>query len=169
MTQRDVSGSATAYGIADRDGGSVQGRHVGQDRIGARSLNKGALVMPSIASKFKVTNKFQRFEYVDEKSSKFWEIRVAGLSVDVCFGRIGTKGSNQSKLFPGAEMARSHAEKLLLEKVGKGYVVASKSEGKPAIAPLARSPEKPGKRVVKKVPSKRPLEMSMREMLSQGW
>lgn len=48
--------------------------------------------MSSNAKKVKLDGQFRRFEFVDEKSSKFWEIRVVGTTVDVRYGKIGTTG-----------------------------------------------------------------------------
>jgi predicted DNA-binding WGR domain protein len=66
------------------------------------------------------------FEFIDEKSSKFWEVRVAGSNVDVCYGKIGTAGQKQSKPFSDGAAASKQAEKLIAEKVGKGYHAAVK-------------------------------------------
>lgn len=63
----------------------------------------------------------RRFEYVDEKSSKFWEIRVIGASLTVCYGKIGTEGQTQSKEFADVGSAEKQAKKLIAEKTGKGY------------------------------------------------
>jgi hypothetical protein len=46
-----------------------------------------------------VDGQFQRFEFVDEKSSKFWEIRIDGQNVEVRYGKIGTSGQVQAKEF----------------------------------------------------------------------
>jgi DNA ligase-1 len=62
------------------------------------------------------------FEFVDGKSSKFWEISVSGSEVTVRYGRIGTPGQSQTKSFPSEAAAQAHAEKLIAEKTGKGYV-----------------------------------------------
>jgi DNA ligase-1 len=61
------------------------------------------------------------FEFVDDKSSKFWEIAQNGADVTVRFGRIGTNGQTQTKSFADADAATKHAEKLVQEKTGKGY------------------------------------------------
>ena len=62
------------------------------------------------------------FEFVEGKSSKFWEIAVDGTSVTVRFGRIGTNGQTQTKTFGDEAAATKHADKLIAEKTGKGYV-----------------------------------------------
>jgi predicted DNA-binding WGR domain protein len=62
------------------------------------------------------------FEFVEGTSSKFWEISVDGTDVTVRFGRIGTGGQTKTKSFGDESAAQSHAEKLVEEKTGKGYV-----------------------------------------------
>lgn len=62
------------------------------------------------------------YTYQDDKSDKFWEIQVSDLDVTVRFGRTGTQGQTQMKSFPDAAAARKHADKLIAEKTGKGYV-----------------------------------------------
>lgn len=60
--------------------------------------------------------------YMDAKSSKFWSITQDGCSHTVQYGRIGSAGQSASKSFPSEEAARKDAEKLIREKLGKGYV-----------------------------------------------
>jgi predicted DNA-binding WGR domain protein len=65
--------------------------------------------------------------YMDAKSSKFWNIELAGSSFNVTYGRIGTDGQTQTKSFSSEEAARKEADKLIKEKLGKGYVDAAGS------------------------------------------
>ena len=62
------------------------------------------------------------FELIDGTSRKFWEISVADDAFTVRFGRIGTSGQSQTKSFADEARARREAEKLIAEKVKKGYV-----------------------------------------------
>jgi DNA ligase-1 len=64
----------------------------------------------------------RRFEFSEGRSNKFWEISATGTEVTVRFGRIGTVGQTQVKSFPDAAAASKHVEKLISEKVRKGYV-----------------------------------------------
>jgi predicted DNA-binding WGR domain protein len=64
----------------------------------------------------------RRFELVSDTSRKFWEIAVENDSFTVRFGRIGTAGQSQTKTFAEAGKSKSEAEKLIAEKVKKGYV-----------------------------------------------
>jgi DNA ligase-1 len=64
----------------------------------------------------------RHFEFVEGNSSKFWEVSQQGNDVTVRFGKIGTQGQTQTKSFDAAAAAQQHAEKLIAEKVKKGYV-----------------------------------------------
>lgn len=68
-----------------------------------------------------MSNGVHRFEFNDGKSSKFWEIEVAGAQFTVRYGKIGTAGQSQVKEFPDAAAASKAADKLIAEKAGKGY------------------------------------------------
>lgn len=70
--------------------------------------------------------------YMDAKSSKFWNIEQKGSSHTVTYGRIGSSGQSSTKSFPTEDAARKDAEKLVKEKLGKGYVDAAAEEGGPA-------------------------------------
>ena len=64
----------------------------------------------------------RHLEFKDEKSSKFWDITQAVDSVTVRYGKTGTTGQSQTKAFADAAEASKHAQKLIAEKLGKGYV-----------------------------------------------
>ncbi len=64
----------------------------------------------------------RRFEFVDSTSNKFWEVDVKGETLNVTFGKIGTKGQSKPKDFATPEKAKAEMEKLIKEKTGKGYV-----------------------------------------------
>jgi DNA ligase (NAD+) len=68
---------------------------------------------------------FRRFEFIDDKSSKFWEIRVVGRNVEVRYGKIGTSGQMQVKEFDDESVAQKHAEKIKGEKLKGGYVATN--------------------------------------------
>lgn len=63
----------------------------------------------------------RRFEFVEGGSSKFWEIEVQGQGHTVRFGRIGTAGQAKTKSFANEAAAQADAEKLIAEKLRKGY------------------------------------------------
>ena len=64
----------------------------------------------------------RHFEFKGGASRKFWEIALDGNAFTVRFGRIGTAGQTQSKTFADAAKAKREAEKLIGEKLKKGYV-----------------------------------------------
>lgn len=65
-----------------------------------------------------------RFEYKNEQSNKFWDIKRSGNKLTVSFGKIGTPGQSKDKLFDSPDEAKSEYEKLIAEKVRKGYLKA---------------------------------------------
>ena len=63
----------------------------------------------------------RRFEMVQGSSNKFWEVTRDGRSVRVRYGRIGAAEQSKTKEFATDDMASEHADKLIAEKVAKGY------------------------------------------------
>ena len=63
----------------------------------------------------------RRFELVEGASAKFWEVSVSGAAVTVRFGKLGAAGQTQTKDHGSPETASKEAEKLVREKVKKGY------------------------------------------------
>jgi predicted DNA-binding WGR domain protein len=66
--------------------------------------------------------------YQDEKSSKFWEIEVEGSSHTVRYGKIGTDGQTKTKEFGSPDEAQASADKLVKQKLKKGYEHAESGE-----------------------------------------
>jgi len=64
----------------------------------------------------------RRFEFADDRSSKFWEIEQNGLDLNLRWGRIGTQGQGQVKSFADEAKCAAAIAKLIAEKTGKGYV-----------------------------------------------
>jgi DNA ligase-1 len=63
----------------------------------------------------------RRFECVEGKSSKFWEVAVNGAEVTVRYGRIGSAGQAKTNSFADETAAQAHAAKLIAEKTKEGY------------------------------------------------
>lgn len=80
-----------------------------------------------------------RYELVEGTSSKFWDIALAGAGFTVRFGRIGTEGQTRSTSFPSATAAFVEYEKLIKEKVKKGYTEVAGSPD-PSVAPASGAP-----------------------------
>ncbi len=62
-----------------------------------------------------------RYELSDGASNKFWEIELSGTSFTTRYGRIGATGQATAKSFPSAAEALREHDKLVAEKLKKGY------------------------------------------------
>ena len=56
------------------------------------------------------------------QAEKFWEISHSTTDITVRFGKIGANGQTTSKSFPDAATALREVEKLIAEKLKKGYL-----------------------------------------------
>ncbi|MDC0675983.1 WGR domain-containing protein [Nannocystis radixulma] len=70
----------------------------------------------------------RRFE-CEDGTSKFWEVRIDGDQLHIGWGKLGTGGQSQTKSFPSAEKARREQDKLIAEKIKKGYTEVGGSAG----------------------------------------
>ncbi|MBK7884818.1 MAG: WGR domain-containing protein [Chitinophagaceae bacterium] len=64
---------------------------------------------------------FERFEFSDTTSNKFWEIAIENSKMITRFGRMGTKGQTLIKTFDDDATALKEKEKMIEEKLRKGY------------------------------------------------
>ena len=78
------------------------------------------------------------FVFTDDKSNKFWNIDLSGTGFTVTFGKLGTSGQTQRKDFPDEDKAQKAHDKLVAEKLGKGYVETTKQT---PISPLQQALE----------------------------
>ena len=65
-----------------------------------------------------------RYEFKDDKSSKFWDITLSGDEVTTNWGRIGTDGQSKTKSFADDAVAKKEYEKQIKSKTKKGYALA---------------------------------------------
>ncbi len=81
-----------------------------------------------------------RYELSDGSSNKFWDIRLAGKSFTTTFGKIGATGQTQLKQFSSDADAKAAHDKVIAEKVKKGYALvgAAKAMTAKAMAPLPK-------------------------------
>lgn len=79
----------------------------------------------------------RRFQFLGDGSEKFWEIDRNDASVTVRFGRIGTNGQTQTKDLGTEAAATAHVDKLIAEKVKKGYVEGDATSATRKAAPAA--------------------------------
>lgn len=82
---------------------------------------KGETTMTTTATTTTSPSGTKRFEFVEGRSSKFWEVSQQGKEVTVRFGRIGSEGQSNVKSFADETAAAAHVEKLIREKTAKGY------------------------------------------------
>ena len=61
------------------------------------------------------------FEFRDGSSAKFWTIELTGTRFTVRFGKTGAAGQTQTKEFADEAKAKKEHDKLIAEKVAKGY------------------------------------------------
>ena len=84
----------------------------------------------------------RRFELRDDRSQKFWCVGQCEAELCLAWGRIGTKGQQKTKSYASAEAAEAALEKLIRDKVKKGYVEQVEAPEK-ALEPIGtEAPEK---------------------------
>jgi uncharacterized protein (TIGR02996 family) len=64
----------------------------------------------------------RKFVYQDARSHKFWNIELSGTSYTVTYGKVGTDGAVATKTFADEATARKEHDKLVAQKLKKGYV-----------------------------------------------
>ena len=84
----------------------------------------------------------REFEYADGKSFKFWKVELKGTIVTTQYGRIGSAGQETEKDFGTPEKAQKEYDKLVAEKLGKGYVEKSAGGAAPANSAASAAPAK---------------------------
>jgi DNA ligase-1 len=116
------SGSTITFRYQELTDGGVPRfpSYVGVRASGPPPIVTNALTQGEANMATKTVSK-RRFEFVGGGSDKFWEISVSGKDVTVRFGRNGTNGQSSVKTLSDSAAAEKHAEKLINEKLGKGY------------------------------------------------
>jgi predicted DNA-binding WGR domain protein len=87
----------------------------------------------------------RRFEFSEGGSSKFWSAGVEDNKFIVVYGKIGTEGKREEKIFPNEAAAKKELDKKLAEKVKKGYAEVAAGATAPAAEPEKKEPEAPKK------------------------
>lgn len=88
-----------------------------------------------------------RYEFSEGSSNKFWQIDLSGKSFTTTYGKIGTSGQTTVKSFSDNAAAKKEYDKLIAEKVKKGYEPADggdddEEDEAPAKKPAAKAPAK---------------------------
>lgn len=100
----------------------------GSAQKAAAGKKKAAKKKAQPASSAAETSNARYFEFVDGKSSKFWEVSVDDCDATVRYGRIGTNGQTKTRSFTTGEAAQAHADMLIDQKTGKGYKETERPE-----------------------------------------
>ncbi|MGC4892568.1 DUF4132 domain-containing protein [Micromonospora sp. DT31] len=80
----------------------------------------------------------RRFEFVGGSSAKFWEVGQHDATVTVRYGSLGAQGRTQLKELGSPAEAAAHADRLVAEKLRKGYAETTVAPpGGDAAAPTA--------------------------------
>ncbi|SDF49417.1 WGR domain-containing protein [Chitinophaga filiformis] len=78
-----------------------------------------------------------KFIYQDGNSNKFWDIEINRNQFTVYFGKAGTQGQTQTKEYTSEEECRKAADKLIAEKVKKGYSQVAEDASDEPVSTLA--------------------------------
>jgi len=76
-----------------------------------------------------------RYEFSEGSSNKFWEINLSGKSFTTTYGKIGTDGQTTIKTWKDNAEAKKEYDKLVAEKVKKGYELVGGGGDGAAAAP----------------------------------
>ena len=85
---------------------------------------------------------WREFQFSDGSSNKFWRIQLDDTSFTVQYGRLGTQGQEQTKAFDDAAKAKKEYDKLVAEKLKKGYVESGGPASSAEAAPTSAAPAK---------------------------
>src|SRR5436305_8072000 len=89
---------------------------------------------------------WREFSFGEGKSRKFWNIQLSENAVTVHFGRIGISGRRQTREFASPHKADAAYERMIAEKLGKGYRELPAKLKKPPATSLARTRYRVGQR-----------------------
>ena len=80
---------------------------------GTEAVGRSAAAEPVLA---------RRLRFEQGSSKKFWHASLSALELTVTYGRIGTNGQSNLKVFETRERAQREMDKLVEEKLRKGYL-----------------------------------------------
>jgi predicted DNA-binding WGR domain protein len=85
----------------------------------------------------------KRYEFSEDNSSKFWTAGVEDNKFIVIYGKIGTEGKREEKIFPNAAAAKKELDKKTAEKLKKGYAEVGAVAVAASAEPEKQEPETP--------------------------
>ena len=97
-----------------------------------------------------------RYEFSEGSSNKFWEIKLSDKSFTTTYGKIGATGQTTVKTFKSSADAKKEHDKLVAEKMKKGYaLVGGKAKAADKKADKGK-PEKAASAAVGKADARNP-------------
>ncbi len=94
-----------------------------------------------------------RYEFSEGSSNKFWEITLSGTSFTTTYGKIGASGQTSLKTFASEAIAKKEYDKIIAEKVKKGYQLVDGGDGEEAKAAPAKPAAKAAKAAAASAPA----------------
>ena len=79
----------------------------------------------------------KHLKLIDGTSDKFWQIEAVNNSFTVTYGKNGTSGVSQTKTFDSEAQCLKEAEKILAEKIKKGY----SEDGESGVVSISTKPK----------------------------
>ena len=87
----------------------------------------------------------QQLFFQDATSNKFWTAETDGTNQIISFGAVGTQGRRSEKQFASTEACLADTEKLIKQKIKKGYIKLAENEVIPE--KQASSPDEAGQQL----------------------
>ena len=91
----------------------------------------------------------ESLQFSEGTSDKFWKIRLEGTSFTVHYGRVGTGGQTQTKSFDNETEAKKNFDKLVAEKLKKGYARTGQAVGAMPAATIVKEASAPAAKLEK--------------------
>lgn len=101
--------------------GENREENINEEMVQIEPENSNSRDIPIVINQNPLSLNYERYELVDGTHNKFWEVAVDNLTMYVKYGRIGTSGQMNLKIFQTNEEAVSYSVKMKREKIQKGY------------------------------------------------
>lgn len=105
----------------------------------------------------------KHLEFKGDKASRCWEIAVDGATCIVRYGRIGAKGTEKRTDFDNPKLAMQAAEKLVRQKLAKGYFETEATGGTPQAPQFQRITFNKAKKLLENLGEKVHIDMDEAE------
>jgi len=137
-----VKANRDQFTAGDKEVAGEGGDEPAEARAGKKTGRTASKVTPPPSGGTDAAEEERQFVSTEGKSDRFWNITLDGDTHTVHFGRTGTKGQKRSKAFATDAEARASFDKLISQKLKKGYVEVAGPRGGGKPGPN-RSPRRP--------------------------